>query len=780
MDIVNTMYQPIKPYKPLMINKKEEIDINALNYLLINKCILDEYEDEKTKGKLHTILKKYKKGFNNGYIFTQYEQKNPNIGRYYVKGCGLAFLKKEIRETLCHKYHTDIDMVNAYPSILLNVCEKNKWNTPILKDYVENRDKKLKEIMDKTNYSFDDAKRTINVIINDGINDDVRLKDTWLQDLEQELYFVKEQIFNNYDQYKSIAMKKKKVYENRKGSTVALLLSDIENQCLLALDDYLSNNGYDVQVLVFDGLQISNKKEINDNILNEAEKFILDKIGIKIKLKIKPFTKYLNIDYSNNNQTDELIDDDYACKIFYNLIDNYIISCKSEIIVFDEDTGIWANDDRTLWRYVHKHKKNLVFKAMTMFGEKTYDYGGNHSNIKKMLKFLPNYCEIDDNFWNNYIDTSKGKLLFKNGYYDFHTNTFTKEFNPNIVFHTRINRNFNLNVPQKYIDKVHKSLFEDPFLEEEQKVMSKYMKISLARGMAGDYLYKVCYFLIGLKDSCKGVLYEALKSTFENYISTFNGACLYYNKINTDEAKKLSWLMDIAYSRITFASEPRIEKDVSIDTSLLKALSSGGDPHICRKNNKDEIELKNRATLMLLCNDCPSLKPADEAVVGRLNYIELKCRFLPEKEITNTRFQRLADDNIKIDFKQINELKDALMLILINAYQEFLKDGHHIPNEVLKAKDEWLDNEYTLKSILQKRFIFTSKYDDYVSVKNINEYLMPHRSKLLMSDKKISLELNNLTGFQYSGTTDIDRNKIRIRRGIKEIPDKECEDYDDF
>lgn len=769
MNTIISMYQPVKHYTPSNINKKEEIDVNALNYFILNKPLVDQYEDIITKGKLHTILKKYKKNFAHGYVYTEYEQKHPGIGRFYVKNTGLQFLKKEIRETLCHKHHKDIDMVNAYPQLLYNLCVKNSWKADILKSYIDNRESKLKEIIDIVGCTRDEAKQSINILINNGElhNKKFYNKDLWLQHFAQELFFIKDQIVTNYKEYANIAAKKEKKKENKVGSTMALLLSDLENQCILALDEFLTNKGYDVQVLIFDGLQISNKKEINDEDLREAEAYVLEKTEMDVKFAIKPFTNIIDIDYSTVPTDDEIIDDDYACSVFHSLISDYIISYQNEIIVYDEDTGIWCQDERILWRYVHKNKKALVFKSMTLLGEKTHDYGGNRNNIRNMLKFLPNYCQIDDNFWNDRIDSSKGKLLFQNGYYDFHTDKFTEGYDCNIVFKSKINRPYNPSPSKEDICKVHKSLFEDPFLDEERDTMSKYLKIAFARAIAGDYLYKVCYFIIGLKDSCKGVLYEAIKNCFEGYVSSFNGACLYYNKNSADEAKKLSWLQDICDTRIAFASEPRMEGN--IDTTLLKTLSSGGDPITSRKNFKDEGEIKNRATVFTACNDLPGLQPVDEAILGRLNCIELKCRFLPPHEITNTRFQRVANENIKMELKQ-NNYKDALMYIFADAYRTFVKEGHHIPDVVKEAKDDWVDNEFSLKSILNKEYKFTCDPEDYIIASDVNMYLQPHRQKIKMSDRKIALEITNITGLQSTTkmvTIDGEKKTVRVRKGMK-------------
>ena len=82
-----------------------------------------------------------------------YKQKFNHKDRYYAIGSGLTYLKKEIRNSIMPKNIEDIDIVNGHPTILLNLCQKNKVTCNILKNYVENRD----IILD----SFGDNKKSV-------------------------------------------------------------------------------------------------------------------------------------------------------------------------------------------------------------------------------------------------------------------------------------------------------------------------------------------------------------------------------------------------------------------------------------------------------------------------------------------------------------------------------------------------------------------------------------------------------------------------------------------
>ena len=58
----------------------------------------------------------------------------------------------------------DIDMINSHPSILLNLCEKNKIFCYVLKNYVENREL----ILDSFSDNRKSVKQTFLTILNGG------------------------------------------------------------------------------------------------------------------------------------------------------------------------------------------------------------------------------------------------------------------------------------------------------------------------------------------------------------------------------------------------------------------------------------------------------------------------------------------------------------------------------------------------------------------------------------------------------------------------------------
>ena len=95
-----------------------------------------------------------------------YKQKSNHKDRYYGVGSCLSYLKKEIRNSIMPENIKDIDMINCHPTILLNLCQKNKIVCNILENYVQNRN----IILD----SFGDDKKSVKKMFLTILNGDLK------------------------------------------------------------------------------------------------------------------------------------------------------------------------------------------------------------------------------------------------------------------------------------------------------------------------------------------------------------------------------------------------------------------------------------------------------------------------------------------------------------------------------------------------------------------------------------------------------------------------------
>ena len=140
--------------KPI-VTLYERVDKDKILRLLSSPELTD---DEKN------ALHRYKQKILNNYVPVNYFYSKTcnNFGRLYAEGSiSLQNFRKGIRHALADSLYDDIDMVNAHPVLLSQYCEKNNIKHKLLKDYVDNREVWLTNIMDFHCVSRDCAKKLI-------------------------------------------------------------------------------------------------------------------------------------------------------------------------------------------------------------------------------------------------------------------------------------------------------------------------------------------------------------------------------------------------------------------------------------------------------------------------------------------------------------------------------------------------------------------------------------------------------------------------------------------
>lgn len=707
-------------------------------------------------------LKKYhKKRTNGNCVETVYDFAGDyqacRIGRVYAAGAiGLQGFERDVRNALANGLYFDVDVVNAHATILLSLCDKHGWKCDFLREYVNNRDHVFKHITEHYKCTDKDAKNLMirllflghpDAWVGETICENADIQLDFVLRFKEELTIIARNVWGANPNIVAIVAKKRKTNEMQKlSSCLSIALQTEEHKILMAIDQSLKQQGRSMDVFIFDGGLVKRKEgedELPENVLRGCEKHVQDTTGYKVKLVVKPLLSTLVLDNMEDKEmvdSNVIVDDVFAAKSFAKLMGNSMVFTEGRLFVFDETHGLWTCDDVAIRQSVIKFETELKFRQLDLETgkEKVYNYSGNERNINNMLKNVPSFCVVAD-FFDKHADTSRGKLLFNNGIYDFPTKTFTEGFNPQIVFKDRIARDFPTTRKQDIVDKVFKVLFRDTFMEDEY-VASDYLRIGLVRGLAGDYRAKKFYFCVGRSNAGKGVLTDALKATFQGFIGTYNAGSLAYNeRSGADAAKQLSWVFNIKDKRIVISNEVSMNRP--IDGNIIKMLASGGDEFEARKNHQDEVKCINRSTMFGFVNDIPTIVPYDDAVGNRVRCIDYKCVFT-EDDITKD-FERRADVNIKDTFKHNNDYQDALVHIMIDAYNEFLETGHDVPNCIREATKEWGGDAGSVEGMLLKRYEITRDENDYVSAREILNYLQKEE-KLTMSDKKIGIELKAL------------------------------------
>ena len=651
-------------------------------------------------------------------------------GRLYSNEKGsLERLEKSLRHSLCAGIYWDVDMVNAQPTILSQLAKHHGLSLTYLTYYAENRDTVLQKLMLEYNMTRDEVKEWI-------IKCMFGCKIPELKTLQTELRTLANELRNTYsDLYDKIIHTKEK---NQIGAFLAYIAQTEECKCLLAMNDFFTKHGREVGVFCYDGCMIlicENEKEFPADLLRACEKYIYSTTGYSLSLLVKEM-KCAEEFSSTTTKLLRLsdIDDVYMTRKFMERMDgNLINDANYGIMVFQEDIGFWSHDSDILRRKIEE--ATLV--------EDTLDGIVNYSGyvykqdiiIKQLPSLIPSvrFCETT-------IDKTIGKLLFKNGIYDMAAKAFTKGFDKSLYFAGRIDRNFPEQRDESLITSINTLLFEDPFRKEEHDA-GVYQKRLIARAIAGHYRDKITIWAIGETNSGKGVQSVALIKCFETYVTTYNPNALLYNKNSgADEAKKLSWVYPIHNSRIAIGNEVR--PGGIIDTSVIKALVSGGDLIPIRKNFKDEEDHVNRSTLLYFCNDMAKFNAVDNATIGRVKIYEYKLSFVDKHESELESWERKAFP-VKELFEQ-DCYKDAYLWCIMDAYSSSIPTP---PQTALATAREWIPTpKASFLSCLREAGYQIVKGDEeaFVPFSELKAALLENGVAHGMTDQAIGRELNKL------------------------------------
>ena len=185
----------------------------------------------------------------------------------------------KVRSSIIHEKSLDIDFVNSIVTIIIYLANKHNLKIPNIIKYSNDRENILKQI----NNDRMTAKKVIITILNGGFSDiyhDDKVLNKFLKNIEKESKILHEYFYKIDKRIDDEDIK------NYKAKSFSRILQDIENQLLMYLYDYLCFKKIKMTSLVFDGIILFPKQQID---LNDAQNYISNKSGIKMKIVIKPF-----------------------------------------------------------------------------------------------------------------------------------------------------------------------------------------------------------------------------------------------------------------------------------------------------------------------------------------------------------------------------------------------------------------------------------------------------------------------------------------------------------
>jgi hypothetical protein len=450
----------------------------------------------------------------------------------------------------------DVDVSNSHPTCLLHACKEAGilQNTPCLAQYVSERSTVLAGL--EADYGLktrQQQKEAVIAVMNGGAPPNAGTGKRFLHLMQREASAISTWLMAD-PRYAAEAAAAKKL----KGKVTFLhyLMTKIELDVLISIAAYLQSQKRTIRCLIYDGLLVEVAPGQDDpamyaDLLRGAEANVLAETRCSINLAIKPMKSCYVEQLKEVPRC--LVDDDYAAGRFVSLYGKEnMVYVQGSTHIYNKTTWLWEDSERTLRAAVHAHKEQLVLQV----GRNKLNYGGCATNINKMLSLVHNYIDVSDDFYTEHLDSSRGKLLFADGIYDFNTDSFTPSFDNQAVFAGRIARNFDRNGTAEAKQHVTKLMWEDPYTSQQIKDgVPLCEQIALARALYGDYRARKAYILVGNTGTGKGLKAKALEMSCGSFVGNFNINNFVHNPNNgADQAKQLSWLKQIVDKRIALSS----------------------------------------------------------------------------------------------------------------------------------------------------------------------------------------------------------------------------------
>lgn len=697
------------------------------------------------------------------------------FGRYYGTKNSLEHLKKDARGTLSDEFYTDVDVVNCHPTLIPQIADR--WfgmKMPSMLKYVADRPHYFTVMKERAGFSEDETKEMVLRILYGGaIPSKVKLPDGWDTDMPDEFIKMKDEMKNFTKELMKVSAFQELLGEIRKqrkpnvpGSFTSHIVQTEERKCLESMVHWLDTNGFRVDVLAYDGVQVRKDKALTETELEAICGAIKEDTSYDIQLKIKPFE---TIKFEEDKKEEEeglvaedvVIDDEYACLQFIELLGDDVIKQGGDIYIYNTNIGMWETGKDVIPAAVHRFSSELKFKQKSkVSGEiKLYNYGGVVKNINNMISRMGALLTEED-VSPIQPARSKGCLLFKNGWLNIATKTFNEGFEGcrDKYFTKRIKYNYNPVRNAEMEATVMKTLFRNPYNDD---TIGPFYLNALSRAIAGCIEDKTWFSIIGRPDCGKGVMTQLLANTFDEYVGSFNMNNLKYNpRDSADEAKKLAWYAPLIGTRIAIGNEVRIDGK-AIDGNLIKTLASGGDDIILRQNFENCQKVSPITTFFNFCNDMPTVAPCDEALANRMNCIPHTKSFVNKKQEDCNSTEMEADPALK-DKIRTSEWINAFFWLVMDAYNGGVRVEKPLAVK-LESAEQFVVEDVKLKELIEERYTYGTQ-EDCVKVSDVVKYL--EEQGIRMSPIKMSKELKSL-GFT-SDVKKVDGKATRVYFGLKE------------
>lgn len=762
--------------------------------------------DEKTA---ESIMKDFYEGKRKSTNITYSYTSSSHIGRRFSKH-SLQGISRKLRHTLAKDLYYDIDMVNAHPTFLQNICKKMDFSHPILDKYILNRDvllntwigtevnqfnkqtKKTDRVPLKTK---DDVKQYFLKIINGGGSSKSscdELNQFWNeQQLFMRVFFECPDIKRFRDMAKRKTTAKLQKYGeachiNTEGTCLNLYLCEMEDSAMIHIENYLEPLKIEIGTNNFDGFLVYQRDVPQlDQFITGVEAMLRETMGFQIRLKEKVMDEGIDVSdliKKDGKEKRRVVRHDRgATEILYGELKNNIVYSRGSHYY---KVGLsWTADETIMDSAICQYAMDAdLYKPVK---SSIVPYSSQFSNAGHLVTLIKNSAvnHRDDGWIVGVGLKNRGKLLFSNGYYDMMTQQFIYPTHPSydssIVFLESVPYEWNDDLLD---DSYQVSILNRFFLHQHGDIKGRFLTRILARGIAGDAMK---HFAIGTGsgNTGKSFLAKTMGVCFGGYIGTFSGANLIYKPgCSQDEAQRNRWIGLLQNKRIIFSSELRMDRH-ALDGNMMKTLSSGGhDPIVVRGHCQNEKDVSWRALCFLLANDMGRIHPVDEPLQKRILSFSYDRQYV-DKPDPNNPYQLQMDKDLEGEI-MTERFKINYANVLFSAYYEWIMGGsiETVPDEIRAGSSELVGETCVVTRFLKAGFVITGKKEDYVSSATITKWIEDDKVGCSMTkfgtEMKKYLIVNNKQGVENKDKK-IAGKTVKVWFGIKEDFEDEDEDEDD-
>jgi hypothetical protein len=687
-----------------------------------------EYEETDEKTALTIINELYHSKLKSNKVEYNYTRRLKS-GRRFAKN-SLQGLSRKLRHTIAKSIYYDIDIVNAHPTFLLELCKKLEFEHPVLTEYVNNRDtllqswigadagyirendKFVKHILSTT----DLAKKYFLKVINGGGNGSTT--NTTLNE-----FYNKQQefldIFYKHPKYKKYRDRaynnkrkqsdtNKKQYDNQKGSALNHYLCEVENIIIIQIEMYLKEHNIKYGTLCFDGIMVYiNYVQNIDKLLYDLEQYLYSQNNFKIKLKCKAMNEDINISDLYSQDDIKTTDEDYALYLLDKIKDDYLYdSYLNEFWFYNEDTALWSlqkmkhirtvitkyliayvqtsSDPKIIKDEIESLKSNpkqtAIVKMCEPYIEKRRDekFIKEHFNVAKGLFPLANNQVID-------LRTGKVRLRLKTDYFTLTTNRRIIEITPE---------------KRKEMLDYYGSMLKTDSIEYRDNLITVNAYI-----LTGENDQKVITNYLGKRDGGKSTFMNHHQNILESFGCYANNRIFIEHK-NTSTHD--SELFNLRGKRMACLSETSSKERYNV--TLMKAISGGDKKNIRGAGDKESTDEKFHCVMVIASNEVADFSTDDreDSFPSRLWCFDFCNRFERNSAVV---------DKLNTDI-------DAYFTLLCEYAKTHYYDKKQIliqSPQVKKFTDNIVASQDTVIWWCKKQSFVKGDYDDYIEKTSLFE-----------------------------------------------------------